>query len=127
MKKGTIVLVSVLATIVLGAGIFFGCTPTGRRIITGYDYAMEKAGENNYENRKKVEETCRAYVASYNADKAGYEQYKDSTDEYYYNLAQSYRQRANSTATTYNEYFTKNSYVFKDNVPSDLPTRLELI
>ena len=127
MKKGLIVLISVAVTLTLGAGIFFGFTPAGREIITGYHHDMEKAEENNYENRKRVEETCRAYVASYNADKAGYEQYKDSTDAYYYNLAQSYRQRANSTATTYNEYFTKNSYVFKDNVPSDLPTRLELI
>lgn len=126
-KKSIIVISTVAATLTLGAIVFFGFTPTGRRIITGYDYQMEKAGENNYENRKKVEETLRSYYASYQSDKLGYEQYKDSADEYYYNLAQSYKMRANSTATTYNEYFTKNSYVFKNNIPSDLPSQLEII
>lgn len=127
MRKFHVVLISVGATILLGTGIFFGATPTGRRIITGYNYDMEKAGENNYENRKKVEETLRSYYASYKADKAAYEMYKDETDEYYVRLAQSYRVRANNTATTYNEYFTKNSFVFANNIPSDLPRHLELI
>ena len=127
MKKGTVAIISVAATLLLGAGIFFGATPMGRKIITGYQHDMEKAGENNYENRRKVEDTCRAYIASYNADKAGYEQYKNSEDDYYKRLAESYRQRANSTATTYNEYFRKNSYVWADNVPSDIDRELPLI
>ena len=127
MKKSAIIAITIASTLALGSIIFFGFTPAGRRIITGYNYDMEKAGENNYANRKAVEETLRSYYASYKTDKLGYEQYKDSTDDYYRNLAQSYKMRANSTATTYNEYFTKNSYVFRDNIPSDLPLRLELI
>jgi len=127
MKKGLTIIASLAVTAALGAGIFFGFTPAGRKIITGYNYEMEKAGENNYTNRKQVEETLRSYYASYKADKLGYEQYKDSTDEYYSNLAQSYKMRANQTATTYNEYFTKNSYVFKNNIPSDLPLELEIL
>ena len=127
MKKGLIVLISVAVTLTLGAGIFFGFTPAGREIITGYHHDMEKAGEDNYQNRKAVEDTCRAYIASYKADKAGYEQYKDSTDEYYKRLSESYRQRANQTATTYNEYFLKNSYVWKDNIPEDIVRELPLI
>ena len=126
-KKSGIILLSVLGTIIIGTGIFFAATPIGRKIITGYHYDMEKAGEDNYENRKKVEDTCRAYIASYNADKAGYEQYKDDTDEYYKRLAEQYRQRANQTAATYNEYFLKNSYVFKNNIPSDIVSQLERI
>ena len=113
--------------LLLGTGIFFGATPIGRSIITGYRYDMEKAGENSYGNRKKVEETLRSYYASYKTDKASYEMYKDETDEYYRRLALSYKQRANQTAITYNEYFTKNSYVFENNIPEDLPKQLDLL
>ena len=127
MKKSGIIGLSIAGTLLLGSIIFFAGTPLGREIITGYRYSLDKAEENNYENRKKVEETLRAYYSSYLTDKAGYEQYKDNTDPYYYNLAQSYRQRANSTAITYNEYFAKNSYVFANNIPSDLPKHLDTI
>ena len=127
MKKPVIVLFSVFATFAIATIIFFGGTPMGRKMVTDYGYKMDKAGEDNYQNKKNVEETLRGYYASYKTDKLGYEQYKDSTDDYYRNLAQSYKMRANQTATTYNEYFTKNSYVFKDNIPSDLPRSLEVI
>ena len=35
--------------------------------------------------------------------------------------------RANNTANTYNNYILKNSYVWKDNVPSDIKTKLDYI
>ena len=35
--------------------------------------------------------------------------------------------RANSTATSYNEFVLKNSYVWKDNVPEDIQKELEYI
>lgn len=127
MKKSWIVALSCIGTLLLGSIVFFAATPVGREIMTDYVFHLDKASEDTYTNRKKVEETLRAYYASYLTDKASYEQYKDSTDEYYYNLAQSYRQRANSTAITYNEYFTKNSFVFADNIPADLPTHLDII
>lgn len=124
MKKTIITLIVVASVALAGTGIFFGATPIGRQLITGYNYDMEKAGENNYENRRMVEEQCRAYIASYKADKLGYEQYKDSDSELERSWAQSYKQRANRTAATYNEYMTKNSYVFKDNLPWDIPASL---
>lgn len=124
MNKIAIVVLTAIATLGVGAGIFFGATPVGRQIITGYNYDMEKAGENNYDNRRMVEEQCRSYIASYKADKLGYEQYKDSESELERSWAQSYKQRANRTAATYNEYMTKNSYVFKGNIPWDLPLSL---
>ena len=124
MNKVAIVALTVVATLGVGAGIFFGATPVGRQIITGYNYDMEKAGENNYDNRRMVEEQCRSYIASYKADKLGYEQYKDSESELERSWAQSYKQRANRTAATYNEYMTKNSYVFKGNIPWDIPLSL---
>ena len=124
MNKIAVAVLTAIVTLGVGAGIFFGATPAGRQIITGYNYDMEKAGENNYENRRMVEEQCRAYIASYKADKLGYEQYKDSESELERSWAQSYRQRANRTAATYNEYMTKNSYVFKGNIPWDIPLSL---
>ena len=125
MKSKTIITLAVTASLlIVGVGVFFGATPIGRQLVTGYNYEMEKAGENNYENRREVEEQCRAYIASYTADKLGYEQYRDSTSELERSWAQSYKQRANRTAATYNEYMTKNSYVFKGNLPSDIPPYL---
>ena len=35
--------------------------------------------------------------------------------------------RANKTAATYNEYVLKNSYVWEENVPDDILTRLEYL
>lgn len=124
MNKVAIAVIASVLSLAVGAGIFFGATPAGRQIITGYNYDMEKAGENNYDNRRMVEEQCRSYIASYKADKLGYEQYKDSDSELERSWAQSYKQRANRTAATYNEYMTKNSYVFKGNIPWDLPLSL---
>lgn len=126
-KTGLIILASVVLTLGIGSAIFFGATPLGRQIITGYQHDLTKAGENDYKNRREVEDTCRAYIASYKADKAAYEQYKNDTDEYYQRLAQSYKTRANQTATVYNEYYLKNSYVFKNNVPSDIYSELPLL
>lgn len=124
MNKIAVAVIASVLTLGVGAGIFFGATPVGRQIITGYNYDMEKAGENNYDNRRMVEEQCRSYIASYKADKLGYEQYKDSESELERSWAQSYKQRANRTAATYNEYMTKNSYVFKGNIPWDIPLSL---
>ena len=125
MKRGLLIaLAAVVALSSVGVGVFFGATPLGREIVTGYRHDLDKAGENDYENRRMVEEQCRAYIASYKADKLGYEQYKDSASELERSWAQAYKQRANRTAATYNEYMTKNSYVFKGNVPADLPASL---
>ena len=123
-KKAILIAAISVATLGIGAGIFFGATPLGRQIVTGYKYDMSKAGENDYANRRMVEEQCRAYIASYTADKLGYGQYKDSESELERSWAESYKQRANRTAAAYNEYMTKNSYVFKDNLPSDIPATL---
>lgn len=118
---------SVIVALGIGAGIFFGATPVGRRIVTGYNYDMEKAGENNYENRKKVEDQCRAYISSYNADKLIYEQYKNSDSALEKGWSESARTRANTTAVTYNNYFLRNSYIFKDNIPNDICSELKII
>lgn len=101
----------------------------GFRIVTNsYDYAQKKIDDaTTYETRKEVEDTCRASISSYNTDKLTYEQYKDSESELERSWAVSAKMRANKTATVYNEYILKNSFVFEGNIPNDIYKELEII
>lgn len=116
----------IVALIVLP--IFFGATPKGRAVWNNWFHDVQKVDDaTNYKTLKKVEDTCRAMIASYNADKLTYQQYKDSDDEEKQSWAEQARMRANKTASTYNNYILENSYVWQDNVPSDIYMRLEYI
>lgn len=66
-------------------------------------------------------------ISTYEADRLTYEQYKDSGDEEEQSWAEQAKMRANRTASTYNNYILENSYVWQDNVPSDIYTELEYI
>ena len=81
----------------------------------------------NYETRKQVEDTCRAMIASYEADRMTYEQYKDSSITEQLSWAEQAKMRANRTASTYNNYILENSYVWADNVPEDIDGELEYL
>lgn len=107
--------------------IFLFATPMGKSIVNQYDYSMEKVDEKTYENQKEVEDACRALIASYNTDKLTYEQYKDSSNSEERSWANNAKIRANQTASTYNNYILKNSFVWKDNVPDDICDKLEYI
>lgn len=118
----------ILSAIFIGGIIFFGATPAGRATWNNWFHDVQKADDaTNYKTRKKVEDTCRAMIASYEADKLTYEQYKDSDNEEKQSWAEQAKMRANKTATTYNNYILKNSYVWKGNVPSDIYTNLPII
>ena len=78
----------------------------------------------NYETLKKVEDTCRAMQSSYESDRLAYEQYKDSENEDKQSWAEQAKMRANKTAATYNNYILENSFVWQDNVPADIATKL---
>lgn len=78
----------------------------------------------NYEIIKKVEDTCRAMIASYESDKLTYEQYQASTNEEKQSWAEQAKMRANKTASSYNNYILKNSFVWNGNVPSDIRMKL---
>lgn len=102
--------------------------PSGRALINSYDNMMKKIDDRTtYETRKKVEDTARASIASYKTDKATYEQYKDSEDKEKQSWAEQAKMRANKTATIFNEYMLKNSYVFEGNIPADINYQLELL
>ena len=125
-KVGTII-VTIISVILIGAIIFFGFTPGGRSVWNSYTHSLEKADENQYETKKQVEDTARAMIASYKSDVATYEQYKDSDNEEKQSWAEQAKMRANKTASTYNNYILENSFVWEDNIPSDINYRLEYI
>ena len=101
--------------------IYFSATPSGRRTWNNWWHDVQTADDDtNYETRKKVEDTCRSMIASYNSDKLTYEQYKDSDNSEKQSWAEQAKMRANKTASTYNNYILKNNYVWKNDVPSDI-------
>ncbi len=128
MKVFGIICATVLVVGLIGITIYFNATPNGKAQWNSYWHNVEKAGENTaYDNRKKVEDTCRAMIASYNADKLTYEQYKDSDSEEKQSWAEQAKMRANKTASSYNNYILKNSYIWEDNVPNDIYMNLSYI
>ena len=90
--------------------------------------AMQKIDDaTNYETLREVEDTCRALIMSYTADKLRYETYSESDNPERLEWAEQAKIRANSTAAKYNEYYLKNSFVWKDNIPDDIATELSYI
>lgn len=127
MSKAGIIIVAIISVILIGAIIFFGFTPGGRSVWNSYTHSLEKADENQYETKKQVEDTARSMIASYKSDVATYEQYKDSDNEEKQSWAEQAKMRANRTANSYNEYILKNSYVWEDNIPSDIDYSLPIV
>ena len=130
--KVLIVIGIIFIVLLIAAVIFFNATSTGRAIINNWQHNLQKTDDaTKYETRKQVEDTCRSMIATYVKDKAEYEAnmelYKTTGDEYYLEVATGYRQQANSTASTYNNYILKNNYVFKGNVPADIYMTLEML
>ena len=121
MKTFLSFLAALFCILLVGFVIFVSCTPTGVRLINGYEHSLKSANDDtNYETRKKVEDTCRAMIASYNSDKLTYEQYKDSDNTEKQSWAEQAKMRANKTASSYNNYILKNNYVWKNDVPNDI-------
>jgi hypothetical protein len=128
MKAANIILLTILSLVLIVAIIFFAGTPTGRAIVNNWRFSLQKVDDVTlYEKRKEVEDACRAMMASYNADKLTYEQYRGSDNPEKKSWAEQAKMRANKTASTYNEYVLKNSFVWKDNVPADIYMKLEYI
>lgn len=106
----------------------FNATPFGRGVINTYFFNVQKVDDvTNYKTIKKVEDTCRAMISSYESDKLTYEQYKDSDNEEKQSWGEQAKMRANKTASTYNNYILENSFIWKDNVPNDIYMELDII
>ena len=124
---GKIMLCVVLCLCVV-LSIYFGATPSGRATWNNWFHDVQKTDDDtNYKTLKKVEDTCRSMISSYEADKLTYEQYKDSDNEEKQSWAEQAKMRANKTASSYNNYILKNSYVWKNNVPADIYLELETV
>lgn len=107
---------------------YFSATPAGVATWNNWWHGVQKADDlTNYETIKKVEDTCRSMIASYESDRLTYEQYKDSDNPEKQSWAEQAKMRANKTASTYNNYILKNSYIWKGNVPADIYMKLEYI
>lgn len=121
MSKVGTVIIAVICTLAIAAAVFFGVTPAGRDVWNSWFHEVQEVDDRtNYDTIKKVEDTCRAMIATYEADRLMYEQYKDSDDEEEQGWAAQAKMRANRTASTYNNYILENEYVWKDNVPNDI-------
>ena len=110
-------------------------------IVIGYNFApgiRETVNKNQtavqivddqtrYETLKKVEDTCRAMISSYESDVLTWNQYKDSESEAERTWAAQAKMRANKTASNYNNYILQNNFVWKDNIPEDIRATLDII
>ena len=79
------------------------------------------------EQRKEVEDTCRAMISSWETDAEQYRRYKNSDTAEYKELAEQSRINANITATSYNDYILLNGYVFGDTLPDGVYAVIEII
>lgn len=128
MKKIIVIFVVLLVLLIIGSPIFFGLTPLGRAVWNGWFFTVQKVNDRtSYETRRTVENTCRSMIASYNSDKLMYEQYKDSDSPEKQAWGEQAKIRANKTASNYNNYILKNSYVWRENVPEDIVMNLQYI
>ncbi len=119
--KTLIIFFSLVIALGIGIIIFFNATSAGKTAWNNWQASIQEANEKSeYEKRKKVEETCRSMIASYQQDVMTYEAFKDNEDEYYRSIAMEARTRANQTAKEYNEYIEKNKDVLKEDWPADI-------
>ena len=120
--------IAAIAAVCIGLVLFFAVNPLGVMSWNSWFGLVQKADDaTNYETLKQVEDTCRSMIASYEADRFTYEQYKNSEDGEQQSWAEQAKMRANRTASTYNNYILENSYVWSGNVPNDIDSELDYL
>lgn len=120
--------IAAIAAVCIGLVLFFAVNPLGVMSWNSWFGLVQKADDaTNYDTLKQVEDTCRSMIASYEADRFTYEQYKNSEDDEQQSWAEQAKMRANRTASTYNNYILENSYVWSGNVPNDIDSELDYL
>lgn len=128
MKTLISIILCIVLVLIIALPLYFSYTPSGKAMWNTWFHKVQKVDdETNYRTKKKVEDTCRSMVASYNADKLTYEQYKDSNNEEKQSWGEQAKLRANKTAISYNEYILKNSYIWENNIPKDIERELPIL
>lgn len=115
--------------VVIGVILLVAVTPPGRYLWNRWFFNVHKANDiTNYATIKKVEDTARAMISSYNADVLTYNQYKNyATGTEQFSWAEQAKMRANKTASTYNNYILENSFIWRENVPKDILNELPYV
>ena len=122
------ILLAICGVLLFGILIWFVLTPEGIKEVNEYEAQLKDTDYNtDYDSVREIEETLRSYMASYEADRIIYETNKNNTDKESVALANAAKSRANRTAATYNQFYLKNSYIWKDNIPEDIKSELEYI
>lgn len=86
--------------------------------------------ETDYRNRKGVEDSARALLTQYEFAKGEYETYKvfiGTDDKAKEQRALDSKTSANMVVSKYNNYLTENEFIFKGNLPNDIPYKLQMI
>jgi hypothetical protein len=113
--------------LVIGFVCYWKFDETGRAKWNAYWHKMQKVDDRTlYKTKREVENTARAMNASYKADVATYNEFKNDNEEVNRTLAKQAKLRAIKTASVYNEYILKNSYVWEDNIPNDIDRELSI-
>lgn len=116
-----------LAAFVISS-LTFGAVAFNKYVDEKREYTLQKIEDNNdYESLKKIEDTARGMISSYEADKLKYLQYAGSESEQEREWGEQAKMRANQTASTYNNFILKNSFKFEGNIPQDIAAELEII
>lgn len=118
----------VVLVIVAVVSVLWALAPSIVDGMNQWAYDVRKADDaTSYESLKRVEDACRAMIASYEADKLTYKQYRNSDSAEQRSWAAQAMMRANKTAAIYNEYVLKNSFAWAGNVPNNVRTGLDVI
>lgn len=121
-------IITTFMVLVLTGVLLFGAEYGMTYLDAKKEYAIQKLEDSNrYESLKKVEDTARGMISSYEADLATYNQYKDSDSEEKQSWGEQAKMRANRTASNYNNYILKNSFLWEGNIPADITNELMII
>ena len=122
--KAVMILVVILILFIIGYNIAPGVRAFVNR---EHGYLLEAHYATDYETLRKVEDTCRSMISSYESDRLTYELYRDSSSEEKQSWAEQARMRANKTVSTYNNYILQNRHVWRNAVPYDIRTQLDYL
>lgn len=128
MENKMAMVFSAIVISILLIAIGYNFAPGIRETVNKNQIAVQIVDDQTrYETLKKVEDTCRATISSYESDVLTWKQYKDSESEVERTWAAQAKMRANKTASSYNNYILQNNFVWKDNIPEDIRTTLDII